>query len=94
MRGMNFAIALIMVTILIAVILWVYMIGSVIVIESLSPELETVASELNNSDVDTVIEQTKTSWIVGPIILIVGLILLLFILSQKTEYSQERSYGY
>jgi len=93
MKGVNFLIAVVVITIILSASIWVYMIGSVI-LDSMIPELKGVADELNNTNVDTVIVQTETSWHYGIYVVIVGLIIILVVLSQRTEYSQERSYGY
>lgn len=86
---MNILVTWLMIIILIAVCIWIYGIGSHILIENFIPSLNPTVSEVNKTGVTETVESVKTGWFWWIPFLIIGLIFVGFVLTQKSEYSPE-----
>lgn len=74
-------------------VLFLYPVFSIVLVDNYIPVInDTVANhsvEVNTTVVNQVTSNIQMSWIYGPIIMVVGIIVVLLILASRKEYSQE-----
>jgi len=90
---MQLLIASVMVLVSIFTLLFLYPIFSSVLIDSYIPVInDTIVNQsvsVNSTEVNQVMNNIQMSWIYGPVIMVVGMIVVLLIIASQKEYSRE-----